>query len=308
MRGDAALSMDGVSHLYGNVTALDNLSVDVSLGEICALLGRNGAGKTTLVSILCGLLRPTAGRVFIGGEPLESSGPELRRRIGFAPQELGLYLTLTARENLVMFGELYGLRDRVLRERIDMVTESFKLEEIIDRPIHRLSGGEQRRVHSAAALLHNPEFLFLDEPTAGVDLETRDHVLAAIRALAADQGTTVLYTTHYLQEVDTLGASVAIIDRGRLIARGSVEELVREHGSRSLELRFDGDAPQIEGAEIVGAMLRIDADRSAASLSTVLRSLGREVERLSAIDVVNPGLDAVFLKLTGERFLEGAEA
>jgi ABC-2 type transport system ATP-binding protein len=295
-----------VTHRYGSATALDRVSFDVGVGEICALVGRNGAGKSTLTNIVSGLVRPSAGSVDIDGVRL-SNRPAVRSKIGFAPQELALYRPLSVRENLLMFGELAGARRSDLRNRITEVSEAFGLVDMLDRVVHRLSGGEQRRVHSAAALLHRPSVLLLDEPTAGVDIQTRQHLLDAVRSVAAEDGAAVLYTTHYLPEVEALDASVAIIDAGRLIARGSITDLTSAHGFSGVELDFDGEIPDLPGAEVVNGSLRVAADDPAAAISGILGSLDTRSHVLASLRVIRPDLESVFLGLTGSDASMGTE-
>jgi len=228
----AALELVGVTHRYRRAdrAALDSVDLALAEGGTLALLGPNGAGKSTLVSLAAGLLRPAAGTVrVLGGDPAGRSGAT-RRQVGVAPQEIGVYPQLTVLTNLRAFGEFYGLRPRAARARAAELLEPFALSELGDRPAGRLSGGEQRRLHAAIALVNRPRLVIFDEPTAGADPSTREHILQAVRDLASG-GTAVVYTTHYLPEVERLDADVALLDQGRVIARGSVEELVARHGT-----------------------------------------------------------------------------
>ena len=231
MTGDAvALQLTGVVKRYrGNARpALDGVDLDLAAGAVLALLGPNGAGKSTLVSLATGLSRPDGGSVrVLGCDPAARTGAT-RRLIGVAPQEIGVYPQLTVTTNLRAFGELYGLAPRAARARAAELLEPFALTELADRPAGRLSGGEQRRLHAAIALVNRPRLVIFDEPTAGADPSTREHILQAVRDLARE-GTAVVYTTHYLPEVERLDADVALLEHGRVIARGCVAELIACH-------------------------------------------------------------------------------
>jgi ABC-2 type transport system ATP-binding protein len=220
---------------YGSVTALAGVDLEVSAGEIVALLGPNGAGKTTFVSIVAALLTPDSGQVRINGVDPHRQSQKARRQLGVAPQETGVYPVLSVRENLQFFGSLSGFRGASLRQRIDEVAEVFGLSSLLERQAQDLSGGERRRLHTAMALVHSPSLLLLDEPTAGVDVEGRAHLMEVVRGLAND-GSAILYSTHYLTEVEELDASVAILDRGKIIARDSLRGLIGNHGRPRIEL------------------------------------------------------------------------
>jgi len=210
--------------------ALDGVDLTLGAGAMLALLGPNGAGKSTLVSLAAGLMRPDDGTVRVLGADPAARGGDVLREIGVAPQEIGVYPQLTVTANLRAFAELYGLRPRAARARATELLEPFALTELARRPAGKLSGGEQRRLHAAIALVNRPRLAIFDEPTAGADPSTREHILRAVRDLARE-GTAVVYTTHYLPEVEGLDADVVLLERGRVIARGSVGELVAQHAS-----------------------------------------------------------------------------
>jgi ABC-2 type transport system ATP-binding protein len=296
-----------VAKRYGDVVALDGVDLDLGAGEICALLGPNGAGKTTLVSIVAGLLHTDAGSVTVGGLAARSVGA--RARIGLAPQELGIYPGVSVRDNLTFFGELNGLWGAECRVRVEEVARTLELDELLDRLGRALSGGEKRRLHTAMAMLHRPPLLLLDEPTTGVDVRTRTRLLEAVRELAARDGTAICYSTHYLPEVEALGASVAIIERGRIIARGELDDLVRAHGEAAVELVFDGPPPTITGREtdVDGSTLRVRSERPAETAAVLLGELGPDAARLRSVEILAPSLESVFLALTGRRFSADAD-
>ena len=299
------LGVHGLRKSYGDVVALDGVDLDVAAGEICGLLGPNGAGKTTLVSIVAGLRDADAGEVFVNGVDALKHSSAARSFIGLAPQELGIYPTVRVRENLECFGALAGLRRRELAARIDEVAEILELTELLNRLARELSGGEKRRLHTAMAMLHHPPLLMLDEPTTGVDVRTRARLLDAVRQLATEEGTAICYSTHYLPEVEALGASVAIIDKGSMIARGSVRELVRAHGDTAVELTFAGSPPALHfdrRTEVVDRTLRIYSDEPAADAARALLQLSGATDQLRGMEIVTPSLEGVFLALTGRRY------
>lgn len=303
------LRVAGLSKSYGDIVALNGVDLSIEPGQIMGLLGPNGAGKTTLVSIVAGLRRADSGSVRVGDLDALADPVATGRLIGLAPQELGIYPLLTVRENLLYYGELADLRGGGLRARIDEVVDALDLARLVDRPCRFLSGGEKRRVHTAMALMHRPPLLLLDEPTTGVDVRTRTRVLEVVRGLAAD-GSAVCYSTHYLPEVESLGASVAILEDGRILVHGEVDELIRKHGECAVELTFEGEAPSVAAGrrtERVDGMLRIYSDRPGADAAEALVRLGHHVERLRAVEIVTPSLEGVFLALTGRRYSELAE-
>ena len=298
-----------VSDLYkshGGRSVLTGVDLRIGPGEILGLLGVNGAGKSTLVSIVSGLYRPDSGTVQVGGVDMLSRPQQGRRLLGLAPQDLGVYPTATVRENLVYFGELVGLRGAHLRRRIDDVSTAFDLGALHGRLAKVLSGGEKRRLHTAAALLHRPQLLLLDEPTVGVDVVTRARLLEAVKAIAAE-GTAICYSTHYLPELESLGSTIAILHGGRILARGTQEEIVAGHRT-SVDLAFRGVPPpqlsRLPGAETRGTVVRIettDPAQTAAQALTALAALGAGAAELLSVEIVRPSLEAVFMTLTGHQ-------
>jgi ABC-2 type transport system ATP-binding protein len=208
-----------------DVPAIDAVSLDIYHNEIFGLLGPNGAGKTTTISILCGLFPATSGEVTIDGMNIRHDPDMIRQIIGVVPQEIALYPTLTARENLTFFGNMYGLRGKELRERIDGNLSFFGLEKFGNKKISTYSGGMKRRVNLIAGLLHKPKVLFLDEPTVGIDVQSRNVIIRFLHELKKT-GTTIIYTSHYMEEAESLCTRVAIIDRGHLVTIGKPKDLV----------------------------------------------------------------------------------
>jgi ABC-2 type transport system ATP-binding protein len=219
------LEATGLVKRFGSTAALDGFELTVLAGEIAGLIGHNGAGKTTFARVTAGLLAPDSGRVRVAGLDVAGNRARVRALLGLAPQELALYPTATARENLYLFAGLYGLRRREARRRIGPLADALALGGVLDRRVRDLSGGQQRRLQAATAMLHRPRVLLLDEPTVGADPVTRDALLATVRAVATD-GAAVVYTTHYLPELDTLNATLAVADHGRIVARGDRAELL----------------------------------------------------------------------------------
>jgi ABC-2 type transport system ATP-binding protein len=208
--------------------AIRSISLDIFPNEIFGLLGPNGAGKTTTISILCGLFAPTRGNVTIDGFDIRSNPDNVKHIIGVVPQDLALYPTLTAMENLTFFGNMYGLKGNQLKERIRECLQVFGLEKFVNKKINSFSGGMKRRVNLIAGLLHRPKVLFLDEPTVGIDVQSRMVILDYLKEINK-QKTTIIYTSHYMEEAENLCSRVAIIDRGQIISLGNPKELVKDH-------------------------------------------------------------------------------
>jgi len=299
-----ALEVAGVAKSYGSKPALRGVDLRVRPGQVVSLLGPNGAGKTTLLSIIAGVLQADAGTVRVNGFDVGRHPLRAQRSLGFAPQSTGLYEPLTVKENLRFFGELAGLDRRCLDCRVSELCEALLLGGLRERQCQHLSGGERRRVHTAIALIAEPPVVMLDEPTVGADIETRLAMIALVKDLA-NSGTAVLYTTHYLPEVEALTAAVVLIDGGRVIAQGSVDQLIQAHGSGELELRFKGAAPRVE---VTGIPIRSDGESLWVSTPEPAPVDG-DIHRLDSVTVSRPSLESVFLNLTGRRLDEdGADA
>ena len=289
-----AIEVDGLTKSYGQVAALRGLFLSVRRGETVGLLGPNGAGKSTAIQILTGLLKADSGRAFVDqGAP---HLPAIRRRIGVAPQALSLYDELTAAENMAFFGRLYGLKGPLLQSRIAWGLEFSGLQ---DRARHRaatFSGGMKRRLNIAIALIHEPQVLFLDEPTVGVDPQSRNHIFESIQHLQ-ETGLTILYTTHYMEEARRLCHRVAIMDKGQLLALDSVPNLIKSHGGAS-KIAAEVDywpkglgppAPNLDGQVLTA---------SSEPLQEVARWTSAGA-KLSSLQITSPDLESVFLNLTG---------
>ncbi len=297
------LVAQGVERSYGTIRALRGIDLSLERGRVTALVGPNGAGKTTLISVIAGLLYPDAGSVHVNGVDVLAQPQRARAHLGLAPQRLGLYPTVTVRDNLIVFGELGGMRGPALRHRIDEVCEVMGLQELLGRRARELSGGEQRRLHVGLALVHQPPVVVLDEPTSGVDVSTRIALLELVRSLASG-GVAVLYSTNVLSEVDALDPSVAILDEGRVVARGARQDVIGAHASSLLEFTFDGPPPAIDlaNAQTSGSVVRVASAEPERLIVAVLERLGPQAARLRGVEVVKPSLESAFLALTGRRY------
>jgi ABC-2 type transport system ATP-binding protein len=291
---------------YGPVVALDRISFGVAEGEMFGLLGPNGAGKTTLLSIASCLLQPTAGAVRVLGRTLRPSDRDARRAIGIVPQELAVYVELSARENLLFFGELYGLRGPELRRRVDDVLAAVGLADRADGRVDAFSGGMKRRLNLGVALVHRPRLLLLDEPTVGVDPQSRNHIFEEVRRLNR-AGVTVVYTSHYMEEVQALCDRVGIIDHGRLVACDTLPNLLRRVRSvircrvaavsPALRERVK-DLPDVQLAEPNGTLLELECGDVKAVLPRLMAVLTESQTELHGLETEEPNLERVFFDLT----------
>jgi ABC-2 type transport system ATP-binding protein len=297
--------IEGLGKRFGQVVALDDFSLAVAPGEIVGLVGHNGAGKTTFARIVAGLVAPDAGCVRVAGRDVANDPRAVRARLGFAPQELALYLTATARENLVLFGCLQGLTRNDAARRTTELAEALALGDVLDRQVRHLSGGQQRRVQAATAMLHCPALLLLDEPTVGADPTTRQSILAAVRALA-DAGSAVVYTTHYLPELEQLKSTLAFADHGRIVARGAQSDLLSTLPGSAV-LAFEGTPPTFEGAlqpcsrvDHASNALVITCPNPAAVVGSLLATQPAATARLRSIELAPPTLDDLYSHLVSQ--------
>ena len=297
------LDVKGLSKAYGSRQALHSVDLEVAQGEISALLGRNGAGKTTLVSVVAGLLSPDSGSVVIGGIDASADPHRAQANLGLAPQETGVYPTLSCRDNLRLFTGLAGMGRNEARTAIDELAELLGLTELLDRRAKQLSGGERRRLHTAIALVGRPSLVLLDEPTVGADVQTRSQLLGVVRNLARE-GAAVVYSTHYFPEVAELDASVVILERGHVLARGSINDVVAQHSVGTVELVFAGTAPDIarllpsNTITTSGSSVRIETHDTAGVTSAILANVDNRAVKLCGLTVSEPSLESAFLQLT----------
>lgn len=304
---DPVLSCRGLRRSFGERVVVDDVGFRVAPGETYGLLGPNGAGKTTTISMVCGLLAPDGGEVVVAGMPMTPSALDAKAHVGLVPQELAVYPDLTATENLRFFGRLHRLAD--LAGRVEHVLDVVGLRDRADDRVSTYSGGMQRRLNIGIGLLHQPTLLVLDEPTVGVDPQSRDAILAAVEQLA-DDGLAVVYTSHYMEEVERLADRVGIMDHGRLVAEGTRRELVAMVGEKGqLTLTAAGDREgaaraldDVEGVERASATpegLVATVDDASRRLPGVLGAVAAAGLDVTGVEVAEPDLEAVFLHLTG---------
>jgi ABC-2 type transport system ATP-binding protein len=306
---DKAIETQDLHKDFGDVHAVQGVSFEVGAGEIFSLLGPNGAGKSTTISMLACLLAPTAGDARVMGHSVRHEPMAVKGAIGVVPQEIALYEDLSARENLSFWGKMYGLRGSTLAGRIDEVLDIIGLVDRQKGAVSKYSGGMKRRLNIGIALLHRPEVLILDEPTVGIDPQSRRKILDSVTDLNR-QGMTVLYTTHYMEEAQEISDRIAIMDRGQIIARGTHEELVKIVGELdrvdlTLNIPPDGVADawrKMEGVHQVrtdDGTVTLLVDDSNLILPRLFESANQKGVRITSVEIQEPNLEAVFLHLTG---------
>ncbi len=308
------IEVEGLQKKYGDLVAVDGVSFTAQPGKIFGLLGPNGAGKTTTIGCISGLLEPTAGRIRVLGHDVASDGRAAKRGLGVVPQELALYEDLSATENLRFWGGAYGLAGAELAKRVQEVLSVLGLVDRAREPVKRYSGGMKRRLNLGCGIVHRPRVLLLDEPTAGVDPQSRVRLIELVRE-EVGRGACVLYTTHYMEEAEDLCDKLAILDHGRIIAQGTLTELratVGESDVLVLSGKFDPEKSRaalapIDGVEVAGAgegTLRLvirGAARKLPELFAALTAAGAEVRETT---LSQPSLESLFIKLTGKKLRE----
>ncbi len=328
------LEVEDLVKNYGNTQALKGISFTVEAGEVFGLLGPNGAGKTTAISILTGVIPPTSGAARIAGLDVFKRPLEVKRKIGLVPQDLALYPTLSARANLNFFGSIYGLSGAELKTRVEDVLAVVALTERANEPIEKYSGGMKRRVNIAAGLVHRPDLLFLDEPTVGVDPQSRNHIFESVLKLNQEHGMTIIYTSHYMEEVELLCKRVAIVDQGRIIALDTIQNLVALLGGGVIQVglrRWDNkligrmsNLPAVRCATLMpvqaddsagqpaaqasttpeSRIVKIEAENSHQAVVNVIQFLNEYDIQIISLDILEPNLESVFLHLTGKKLRE----
>jgi linearmycin/streptolysin S transport system ATP-binding protein len=327
---DIIVETKDLAKTYGNaqkgeVQAVKGINLQIQKGEIFSLLGPNGAGKTTTISMISGLIEPTRGDAFIGGHSIIHQPLEAKRLLGVVPQEIALYPTLNARQNLEFFGRMYGLGGKDLDRRIDAMLDFVELSDRQSDRIETYSGGMKRRINIAAGLLHDPQVVYMDEPTVGIDPQSRRRILDTVKQLREQRGMTVLYTTHLMEEAQELSDRVGIIDHGEIIALGAPGDLILQVGEqdklifkvgqavvskkmleniRSLvegvtQAIFDPPGEEGENKTNVSGLLIVSAKRGRKAMPYILRLADEEGIPIESVEVHEPDLEAVFLHLTG---------
>ena len=303
-------SMKNIVKLYGDVTALDNLNLEINEGEIFGLLGPNGSGKTTAIHILCGLIERNSGTVSVFGMPQDMKNLKTRQQMGLVTQEVTVFKDLTAKENLQYFGGLYGLKGRELEDNIKEVLEFVELSDRANKKPGTFSGGMQRRLNIACALVHKPKFLIMDEPTVAIDPQSRNHILESVKKIAA-RGTTILYTSHYMEEVQAICSKIAIMDAGRVIAQGTADELVSQIQHEEIVRVTAITATDIltnelkaiagvKSVNVTGNEYVISSIVGSGNLNRILEVAGRN-GGVAGFNADKPNLEDVFLTLTGKK-------
>jgi ABC-2 type transport system ATP-binding protein len=304
-----AIEVKNLKKSFGDLQAVQDASFKADSGEVLSLLGPNGAGKSTTISMLSGLLAPTEGDASIMGHSVIKEPEAAKASLGVVPQDIALYPDLSARENLVFWGKMYGLRGAALKQRVDEVLEIIGLADRQKDHVGKFSGGMKRRVNIGAALLHKPAVIIMDEPTVGIDPQSRRHILDNVKELN-QQGMTVLYTTHYMEEAAELSHHIAIMDKGRVIAYGTHDELIRMVGEQTrIDLTLNAEAEKVLGAwKSVQGVSGIDStdgrvtalvDDSNRVLPRLFEAASKVNVRITSVDIQEPNLETVFLHLTG---------
>ncbi|UCH59635.1 MAG: ATP-binding cassette domain-containing protein [Anaerolineales bacterium] len=334
----AILEVDNLVKKYGDFEAVGGVSFSVEQGEVFGLLGPNGAGKTQTISMLTGVIEPTAGTARIGGYDIRSQMDQVKKINGLVPQDLALYPTLSARANLNFFGRIYGLRGKELKERVEDVLRIVALTDRADQAVDKYSGGMKRRVNIAAGLIHHPKLFFLDEPTVGVDPQSRNHIFESVLRLNRERGMSIVYTSHYMEEVELLCNRVAIIDQGKIIAMDTIKNLTALLGGGVIYVglaRVDDEIlaglaglPAVAEATTVPspvappaseeqaleaadrppvsteALVKVVAKQNQQAIVNVINYLNEHNQNLTSLEILEPNLESVFLHLTGKKLRE----
>jgi len=304
------LKVDNLHKSFGKTKAVDGISFQVEKGEVFGLLGPNGAGKSTTISMISTLIPPAKGEILYEDRNISAEPKSIRQKLGIVPQDIALYPTLTGYENLGFWGSMYGLKGADLKIRMEEVAEIIGLNGRLKDKVQKYSGGMKRRLNIGAALLHKPELLIMDEPTVGIDPQSRNHILDTVLELNR-QGMTIIYTSHYMEEVEYLCSRICIMDQGRIIASGTKDELVELiKGQTQISLKLDKpDKGVLEmlrsingvaGVELVMDEIAVSGENVDMVLADIIARVTEYGKRISSIDVKKPNLEAVFLHLTGK--------
>lgn len=295
---------------FGSLEAVSGINLEIPKGQIVGLLGPNGAGKSTTISMISTLYKPTSGKLYFEGKDIIKEPKWIKPHLGYVPQEIALYQSLSGYENLKYFGGLYGLSGAALKKRIDAVSEIIGINERLKDKVEHYSGGMKRRINIGVALLHNPKLIIMDEPTVGIDPQSRNHILETVKRLN-EEGMTVIYTSHYMEEVEAICQNVYIMDHGKVIAAGTQEALIDQSDSHTaINLKFEGDVAghfdALKKLDNVMAVNRVSenevgilASGNGNGQKEIIKSILAMDLGLVSFDVTRPNLEQVFLKLTG---------
>lgn len=305
----ALLEVNQLEKQFKTVKAVKGISFNVEKGEILGLLGPNGAGKSTTISMISTLLKPDNGSIHYNGEDIGRAPKSIQKQLGYVPQEIALYPMLSGRENMYFWGRAYGLKGKELKQRVDEVSEVIGIKDRLKDKVKTYSGGMKRRLNIGVALLHNPELIIMDEPTVGIDPQSRNHILDTVLKLNKE-GMTVIYTSHYMEEVEYLCNRICIMDQGEIIAEGSKESLIEQMGhDQEIIIKLDDyNHGLTDDLKNIDSVKNIELDENGMVVTTardtqIFKKLidvinGRDVNILS-MDINEPNLENVFLKLTG---------
>jgi ABC-2 type transport system ATP-binding protein len=303
------VEINNLTKKYGSLTAVDDISLKIETEDLYGLLGPNGAGKSTTISTISTFIQPTSGDILVGGHSILTKASAIRKLIGLVPQDVALYPTLTARENLSFFGKLYGLRGKDLSKKADEILETVGLRDRGNEKIDTYSGGMKRRINIGVGLMNDPKLLILDEPTVGIDPQSRNHILETVKNLN-QRGMTVIYTSHYMEEVEFLCKHIGIMDQGKLIAQGSKEEVCALAGNEeTLTIHISQlSAQHLQQLQTIlpeytmhygDGILTVLGKKIHSVLGDILTILNTEKSKITSLDVQEPNLESVFLHLTG---------
>lgn len=312
-----ALEIKNVTKRFNDKLVIDNVSLEVDKGEIFGLLGPNGAGKSTLINLIVGLLKIDKGDILVQGLNIAKEDIKAKEKIGLVPQEIALFEGLTARENLEYWGGLYGLKGSLLKDRINEALEIAALQEHLKKPVKNYSGGMKRRLNIAAAMMHHPEILIMDEPTVGVDPQSRNHIFEVVRKMNKEYNSTIVYTSHYMEEVEALCHRIMILDSGKEVASGTNEELKRMVISdKIIKVKAQGNIGDlmfnikklsgVSAVELKDDELKIVSNEK-MSLNELLLEVSKNNTTIKNIVVEEPTLEEVFLTLTGKKLRDKEE-
>jgi len=303
------LSVEGITKNFKEIEAVKDISYQVKKGEIFGLLGPNGAGKSTTISMISTLLKPDKGDIIYKGKSILREPKEIQQDLGVVPQEIALYPSLTGYENLKFWGNVYGIRGKLLKERIEEVSDIIGIQDRLKDKVEKYSGGMKRRLNIGVALLHHPELLIMDEPTVGIDPQSRNHILDTVLELNK-RGMTIIYTSHYMEEVEYLCNRICIMDKGSIIASGTKEELVDIiKGRKKIKLKIDNISEEllkkireieyIDEVDILEDEIILITENGENIFKDIINKVSETDSTIMSIDVKKPNLEAVFLHLTG---------
>ncbi|GKX67222.1 ABC transporter ATP-binding protein [Inconstantimicrobium mannanitabidum] len=303
------IEIKNLTKKFDDTIVVDNINLNIEKGEIFGLLGPNGAGKSTTISMICSLLHPTSGSIELLGVNAKKNSTEVKKSLGLVPQNIALYKEFTAYENIKFFGELYGLRGTNLKEGIEKALNFTGLSEFKDKKAKTFSGGMLRRLNIACAIIHKPKIIIMDEPTVGIDPQSRNHIMEAVRELNQN-GTTVIYTTHYMEEVEALCSKIAIIDKGKIIAEGTKEELkdmisdkrtlaVTVNDVYELNINKINNVEGVMEVSIDENTILINSSKEVSNLDKIIRVIEDQGAKILDLGFKEVSLETVFLSLTG---------